>query len=200
MKTRWAVAWAIIFGIAVGLLAAGVILLAASPPRGAPITLLPMPTPAPVMVHVSGAVAQPAVYSLPAGSRVGDAIRAAGGLLPEADTQALNLAAFLQDGSKVLVPFIPTPIPTPQPGAPDSVRAVKLPTLPAPGAGGLLNINTATQAELETLPGIGPVTAQHIIEYRQANGPFPDIEAIQDVPGIGPKTFEEIKDLISVGP
>lgn len=96
--------WKVAFGVVCGLLGAGVILLVGSQPRGEPVILSAPMTPGPIVVHVDGAVAKPGVYSLPAGSRVLDAVLAAGDLLPEADTQALNLAAPLQDGEHLLVP------------------------------------------------------------------------------------------------
>jgi competence protein ComEA len=138
------------------------------------------------------------VYSLPVGCRVQDAIATAGGLLAQADTQALNLAAAVQDGERI---FVPASAPTRSPPlAPAAGAAQELPDwqFPTPTSG-LTNINTASQAELEDLPNIGPVTAQKIIAYRDSHGPFTGIEAIQEVPGIGPKTFEAIKDLITVG-
>jgi competence protein ComEA len=182
--------WKIAFGVICGLLAAGLILLVSGAPRGDPITLDPPPTPAPIIVHVAGAVARPGVYTLNAGSRVLDAVQAAGGLLSDADQRALNLATILQDGNRILVPAIP---PTPLPGSqvsPDGENPAS--------SGHLINLNSATQAELESLPGIGPKTAQKIIEYREKNGPFQKIEDILNVPDIGPKTFEEIKDFITV--
>lgn len=186
--------WKLAFGLLGGLLGAGVILLVASPPRGEPIALLPPPDPLPVVVHLTGGVTQPGVYTLPAGSRLQAAVDAAGGFLPEADAQAVNLAAPLQDGQKVTIPTLaPTVAPLSRgPGE----TGIPLPT-PVPTSG-LINLNTASQAELETLPGIGPVTAQKIIQYRQEHGPFQKIEDILDVPGIGEKTFEAIKDLITV--
>ena len=184
--------WKIPFGVVCGLLGAGLILLASGQPRGETIRLLPPPTSAPLVVDVAGAVARPGVYTLPADSRVQDAIQAAGGTLPDADTRSLNLAELLQDGMRVLVPTRPPPTFTPDPEATVPVRmAPSVILFP-------ININTATQAELESLPEIGPVTAQKIIAYREAHGPFATIEEIMDVPGIGPKTFEQIKDLITV--
>jgi competence protein ComEA len=184
--------WKFAIGAVFTLLSVAVIWLVSSQPRGQAITLLPAPTPAPLVVHVAGAVVHPGVYQLPAGSRVQDAIQAAGGLLPEADTQALNLAALLQDGEQISIPFV-------QPTLPALEAPPRAAPLPTPQAGKLININTATQAELESLPGIGPSLAQQIIAYRKANGPFATIEDIIDVPGIGPKTFEKIKGLITVG-
>jgi competence protein ComEA len=183
--------WKPAFGAILVFLAAGLIVLISSPPRGQPVALLPPPTPAPLFVHVAGAVLQPGVYSLPYGSRVQDAIQAAGGTLPEADLHTLNLAAYLQDGSRVLVPTFPPPTPTPNPDLPN----VKTPT---PVVRYPININTATLFELESLPEIGPVTAQKIIEFRQEHGAFQHIEDIMKVPGIGQKTFEAIKDKITV--
>lgn len=196
MKIHWLVAWSIGFTIIIGLLALGVLSLVSSQPRGEPISLSPPPTPLPLVVHVSGAVTLPGVYTLPIGSRVKDAIEAAGGLLPEADSRNLNLAALLQDGELIWIPATPQANPT-------AVAPNKTPndnndqtSIPAPT--GLININTATQEELDTLPGIGPVKAQNIIDYRNSNGPFNTIEAIQDVNGIGPVTYENLKELITV--
>ncbi len=182
--------WGTAFNLLSGLLAAGLLFLINSAPRGEPVLLLPPPTRAPVMVHVSGAVAHPGVYSLPPDSRVQDAIEAAGGALPEAQFGSLNLAAHLSDGEKVNVPF-PSPTANPQTA---NTGAETTPQSEFP-----ININTATLEQLETLPGIGPVKAQAIIDYRTEHGPFQTIEEIMDVPGIGPATFEQIKDLITVG-
>jgi competence protein ComEA len=188
MKELWKVA----FSVVCGLLAAAIILVASSPPRGGAITLLPPPTPEPIQVHVVGAVIQPGVYSLPPKSRVQDAIQAADGMLPEAYSQTINLAAFVQDGARVLVPYKPT-------ATLEGIPKNEPPTgsLP-PDISHPININTATPGELESLPQIGPVTAAKIIEYRETHGPFNTIEEIQNVSGIGPKTFDRIKDLITV--
>ena len=181
--------WAIAYGVGVGLLAAGLLLLLGRRPGGAPIQLQPPPTPAPIQVHVTGAVSQPGLYALPAGSRVQDAILAAGGFSPQADEQALNLAAFLPDGGRVFVPDLAAPATLP----PGETRLASPPvTFP-------IDINLATLAELEALPEIGPETAKAILEYRQQHGAFQDVEEIMDVPGIGPVTYEAIKDLIIVG-
>ena len=185
MKTGWVLA----LGIVCGLLGAGIILLVSRPPRGNAIVLFPPPSPVPLVVFVSGAVAHPDVYTLPSGSRVRDAIQAAGGLSPDADPQTLNLASFLTDGAKVQVPTIPKAT-----NSNASVIGV------VPGiVGGLININIASQQELDTLPEIGPTLAQRIITYRETKGLFSRIEDIQNVSGIGPATFEKIKALITVG-
>lgn len=186
-----AFAWQAIFGVLAGLLAAGGLWLAASPPRGEPVRLLPPPTPPALTIHVSGAVVQPGVYTLPPGSRVTDAIRAAGGLLPEADSQALNLAAPLEDGLRLHAPR--------QGEAPVSISPESRSSNPALPGQQRININTASKEQLESLPGIGPVMAQAILDHRQAHGPFASAEAIQDVDGIGPVTYQAIRDLITVG-
>ncbi len=179
-------------GVLIGLLASGIILLATAPPRGGAIELQPPPTQGAMLVHVGGAVQQPGVYSLPAGSRVYQAIQAAGGLTPDADAQAINQAAVLEDGMALFVPALNQTAFEDGPSviAPPAQRSAQ-PTL--------VNINTATQEELESLPEIGPELAQRIIAYRTENGPFQSAEAIQDVPGIGPTIFDHLQDLITVG-
>jgi competence protein ComEA len=155
------------------------------------LTPLPTPTPSPIRVHVSGAVRQPAVHELPAGSIIRDAVNAAGGPAPDADLDHINLAMELRDQQQVYVPRQGETNPPPVVSGGESGGGG--------AAGALININTATAAELETLPRIGPVTAQRIVEYREANGPFETIEDIQNVPGIGPATYEGLKDMITVG-
>ncbi|HPH97944.1 MAG TPA: ComEA family DNA-binding protein [Anaerolineaceae bacterium] len=176
-------------GIVLGLLAAGVVAVAISPPRGQPIMLTPPPSPAPLMVHVTGAVENPGVYALPAGSRLQDAINAAGGLLPGAKADQLNLASPVKDGERVFVPV---------PAATLPARSVQIWDTPAPTLAGVLNINTATVEELDGLPGIGPSKAEAIIQYRQQNGLFTDIEQLKNVPGIGESIFSQIKDRVTV--
>ena len=194
MKTWWAVA----FGILGGLLGAGLLLLASRPPLGAAVALQPPPTRPPLQIYVSGAVATPGVYALPEGSRVHDLLLAAGGASGQADLQKLNLAALLQDSERVNVPTLPpTHTPAP-PTATRDPRQTAAPPTPVPASTGLVNINTASLQELDTLPGIGPATAQKIIDYRLAHGSFETLEAIQEVPGIGPATFERLKDLITL--
>lgn len=208
--------YGLLYGLGLALAVTGILLVAARRPPRQPVTLAEAPTPAPVRVYVLGAVRTPGVYPLMRGSIVEDALKAAGGTLPNADLRGLNLAQVLQDGDRVEVPeILPTPTPPPPtvtvgPGTPSPTP---LPTAAAtetpvpsrsgpslPVAGAKININTATLAELDTLPRIGPAIAQRIIDYRTANGPFRRIEDIQNVRGIGPATFEQIKDLITVGP
>ena len=157
----------------------------------APITILPpapTATPGPIRVYVSGAVTSPDVYSIPPGSIMRDALNAAGGASGEADLNQVNLAQVLRDGDHVYVPKIGE-VPTPALVGVDSTEAA---------LSGLLNINTATAEQLEALPGIGPAIAKRIVDYRDAHGPFANIEVIQNVSGIGPTIFGQIKDLITV--
>lgn len=186
MKTGWTIA----FSVAAGLLAAGLLLLVSRAPRGEAVQLLPPPTPAALTVDVAGAVARPGVYSFPPGSRVQDAIQAAGGLLPDADPDLLNLAAPLKDGQIVRVPHKSTA----SPGIPEAIPG----GVSAATPGGPVNINTASLQELDTLPGIGPVLSQRILDYRAANGPFGKVEDLQQVEGLGEVIFEKIKDLVTV--
>lgn len=165
----------------------------------ATIAAPPAPSAGPVHVYVSGAVAAPAVYVLPPGSLIDDAVRAAGGFAAEADPAAVNLAQTVSDGMQIHVPVKgerPTPPPVSQPATNATTPSSRMGGVTV---GGLININTASQSDLEMLPGIGPSTAANIIAYREANGPFAAIEAIMDVPGIGEGKFEAIRDLIVVG-
>ena len=188
--------WAAVFGIAGGLLAAGLILLIGRPPHGESILLRPPPTPEPIIVHVSGAVTAPGVYTLPQKSRVRDAIAAAGGASQEADLNGMNLAAPLVDGQQVRLLFASDLPTSPNPNSEQPVRSQPLDgLLPA----GLLDINQASAEQLEALPGIGPVTAANMIAYRQENGPFASLEDLLEVPGIGDATLDKIRDLITAG-
>lgn len=159
----------------------------------------PTSTPRPLRVYISGAVQHPDVYELPADSIVRDLVNSAGDFADDAAVDAVNLALPLADGMHVHIPTYHE-----APMAPPVVSAPLPPvnSLDAGGAaaaGGLININTATLEELDTLPGIGPSTAQKIIDHRNEHGPFPTIEAILDVAGIGPAKFDAIKALISAG-
>lgn len=144
-----------------------------------------------VTVDVSGAVATPSVVTLAEGSRVADAIDAAGGALPEADLAQLNRAARLTDGEKVHVPVE---------GEQAAVAAGTAAGSAETGAvtQQLININTATEAELDVLPGVGPSTAEAIVADREENGPFSTIEDLMRVSGIGEKKFEKLAGQICV--
>lgn len=179
-----------ISGILFGLFVAALVWVVARNPGGEAVTLRPVPTDKPIIVHITGAVPRPGVYALPKGARVQDAVSAAGGFLAEADKETINLAQLLEDGERLDIPYIEGFSPVIPTAAPEVVEATTE----------LININTASSFELESLPGIGPTTAQKIIAYRDENGPFLSIEDIINVSGIGPGTYERIKDLITVGP
>jgi len=145
----------------------------------------PSPSAAPLIVDVAGAVRRPGVYEFREGERVIDAIKAAGGATGKAALESLNLAAPLTDGAQILVPK-QAPVAAGPSGS----------TSPGPTA--LINVNTATAAELDALPGVGEVIAQRIVDYRTANGPFATVEDLVDVSGIGPSTMDDIRDLVTV--
>ena len=148
-----------------------------------------------VVVDLRGEVAKPGVYELPAGSRLDDAIVAAGGLTEDADLTQLNLATRLQDGSIVTVSSTAALSPT-EPadtGSPDNN-----PTEIEPGA--LVNLNTASAEELESLPEVGEVTADRIIDYRETNGPYRSIDDLVHVQGISTRTINGLRDLVTTGP
>jgi competence protein ComEA len=144
----------------------------------------------PVVVHVAGAVARPGVYPLQPGARVVDAIGAAGGTGPDADLDPLNLATRLSDGDRVFVPHrgqappaVIGPGPSGDAGSGDS--------------SGPIDLNSADAEELETLPGVGPATAQAIIAWREQHGPFRSVQDLLQVRGIGPAKLEALRDLVT---
>ena len=179
----------ILFGILIGLLMTGVILLITRVPSGKSIELIPAPTAAHIMVHIEGEVNLPGLFSLEPGSRVADGIAAAGGFTSDANQATVNLASKLKDGEKIIVYSIhDAAMMTENPSAISS----------SPSAENPLNINTATQQQLEKLPGIGEKKAADIILYREEHGDFLIIEDIMNVPGIGSGLFEDIASLITV--
>jgi competence protein ComEA len=140
-----------------------------------------------VVVHVVGAVRRPGLYEVPEGSRLDDAIQKAGGPKPKAALELVNLAAPVADGQQVLVPAR---------GAPGT------PAAPAAGAAGLpggkVHLNSATLEQLDLLPGVGPVTAQKILDYRTQHGAFQSFEELDAVPGIGPARLEQLTPLVDL--
>jgi competence protein ComEA len=138
-----------------------------------------------VVVSVVGLVNRPGLVTLPSGSRVAEALEAAGGLLPDADPASVNLAAVLTDGQQIAV-GVPGP----------AVQAAPPGGSAAPV--GMVDLNTAGVAELDALPGIGPVLAQRIVDHRDRQGPFRSIDELDDVPGIGPAIAAELADLVTV--
>ncbi len=156
-------------------------------PAAAPLNLRAEPPPArKVVVHVVGQVYKPGLYSLPEGSRVDDAIKRAGGPKPKAALALVNLAAPVADGQQVVVP-----------SNREAAQALAGGSM-AGGAGGPVHLNSATLDQLDELPGIGPVTAQKILDYRSEHGAFGSVEELDAVPGIGPATLDELRDLVDL--
>lgn len=192
-------------GVMAGFALAGLLLFISRAPAGEPIMLQPAPTKEPIAVHIIGAVPRPGLYEFAEGARIQDAINAAGGLLTSANVETINLAALLEDGQQLSIPYKAgeEPSVTSEDGSTTDDDSLVLPgSTETPDASGtdieLVNINTASVEELDSLDGIGPTIAQRIIDYREENGPFQTIEDILNVSGIGPSTFDQIKDQITV--
>jgi competence protein ComEA len=141
-----------------------------------------------VVVHVAGAVRDPGVYKLPSNARVDDAVARAGGATRRADLGGLNLAAELEDGRQVLVPERAARGAAAAPGA----------AAAEPGEGQPLNLNTATLEQLDTLSGVGPTTAQKILDYREELGGFSSIEELGEIPGIGEKRLASLREEVTL--
>jgi competence protein ComEA len=199
-------------GAAAVLLAVGVacaVLFSALAPRGQTSTVVPGQTgdqvpgvPAPggtatpaarsapaIFVHILGAVTRPGLYELREGARAVDAVAAAGGFTPDADRTQLNLARFVTDGEQIAVPVVGA-APPPDAGGGAAGGGAVVP--------GKVNINTADAATLETLPRVGPAMAERIIEWRETNGRFAAVEDLMSVSGVGEKTFESLRELVTV--
>ena len=166
----------------VGTGVAGSSTVAATSPSASPTELL-------LVVDVAGKVHRPGLYRLPDGARVDDAIRAAGGPRRGVDLSSLNLAARVADGQQILVG---QPAPGAVSGAPGSGAGATT------GTSGPVSLNTATLDQLETLPGVGPVLGQNIIDWRTANGGFTSIDQLTEVSGIGDVTFAELQPLVTL--
>ncbi len=159
---------------------------AATSPKPVPAAALEPATPAPaakVVVHVVGAVRAPGLYRLRDGSRVADAVARAGGATRRADLAGVNLAAPVTDGSQIVVP---------RRAAPGAVPTAVAPSAPP----AKVSLASATLEQLDALPGVGPVTAQRILDYRQQH-PFRSVEDLDSVPGIGPARIETLRDLVT---
>jgi len=188
----------IIFVLIMAMLVVGGVLLLISRPDPVQITInpplptatpAPTDTPEPILVYVTGAVNEPEItVTLPYGSRVADALAAAGGVTDDADMERVNVAGIVHDGDQIHVPSLQAAADS------DTDEAAGLPT---PSGGAVVYINTATLEELETLPGVGPATAQRIIDYRTENGNFTSMEDLDNVSGIGPAMLESLQGLIS---
>lgn len=170
---------------------------ASNDPGGASGVAAPLSTsttaPPPLFVQVAGAVQRPGVYEVQPGARVFQVLLMAGGMTPEADGEAVPLAAEVSDGACIRVPRIG-----------ETMAGPILQASAAPAGGGRsgssttapISLSTATEAELDTLPGVGPKTAQLIIAYRVENGPFVSVDQLEEVSGIGPATVERLRDLV----
>jgi competence protein ComEA len=164
---------------------------AASEPEAAAVPLEPVaeaPAHSLLVVHVVGEVRRPGLYRLRDGARIADAVHRAGGALRDADLTAVNLAAPLVDGVQILVP----------------ARTVAANGSPAGSAGGAtgattgpVSLSSATLEELDQLPGVGPITAQKIVDYRTEHGPFASVDDLDAVPGIGPTRIEQLRELVT---
>ena len=194
-------------GLAGALLAGAALLLArhqtaSSPPAITILTAVPTrafptrtPTPHPYQVYVTGAVASPGVYTVRAGARADDALAAAGGAAPDADLEQINLAAPLSDGQQLTVPRQGDPTATPIGGAKKAgSRAGPTPT---PVGDWLLNVNTATAADFQALPGVGKTTADRIVSYRDQHGPYTSIDDLLTA-GIRKAELDRIRSRLTV--
>jgi len=160
-----------------------------APPGGAPV----------VFVHVHGQVASPGLFELPEGSRVVDVVAAAGGFTAEADQAAVNLARLLVDGEQLRVPAVGEVVDgASADGGPSGGGGTGGDTVGGAGAGGVVDLNLADDATLQTLPGVGPATAAAILAWRDENGRFRSVDDLLGVPGIGPKTLEKLRDRVRV--
>lgn len=164
-------------------------LIQPEPPQQTETPIESNPIPEVIMVDIKGQVANPGVYELQTGARAKDAIQAAGGFLETAETLSINLAMVVQDEMVLYVPEI---------GEEGAVPAIQAGEPAAADGSPLVNLNTATAEELMTLTGIGPSKAEAILSYRTENGNFQSIEDLTKVSGIGDKTFEKLKEAITV--
>ncbi len=163
--------------------------------------LAPLDTLAPtrIAVHVVGAVHQPGVYHLPSTARADDAVRAAGGATTSADLRRVNLAAALTDGAQLWIPRFGERAPnTSLPAGPSTQGNPTGSTANSPAAPLIVNINNATAAELDQLPGVGPSTARAIVDHRSRNGPFATVDDLLAVRGIGPAKLAELRAFVRV--
>ncbi len=197
----------ILYGLLLGLLAAGLILLIAQPQRGVPITLYPAPTPTwtsspkptvspePIQVQIRGEVLKPGIYALEKYSRLQDLVSLSGGFTPSADIERVNLAALLKDGEYFYIPAEDEEIPDTARNAPCNLYEVQDPTYDYP-----LNLNEASLEALESIPGIGPSKAEDIFTYKESIGRYTRLEELLNVPGIGEATLESLREYLIVEP
>ncbi len=195
LLARHAVTAAFVSGaLLIGFLIGG-LLTRPAPPTIEIRTKEPQPSPTVILIiHVEGGVATPGVYRLAGDARVFEAIDAAGGAVEDAEVSGLNLAARVTDGQKIFVPVRGRPQ---DPAVANAPGANPTPATASAATGGRINVNTANQRTLESLPGIGPVTAQRILAYRASNGPFTQIDQLRSA-GVPAATLERIRNLVSI--
>jgi competence protein ComEA len=154
--------------------------------RVAPVTIsVEAPSPEPMRVSISGGVERPGVVEVPAGARLVDVVDAAGGFVPDADTDQLNLAGRIGDGERIEIPI--------KGQEPE-------PPVAGPSGEALIDLNTASAAELDDLPGIGEVLAGRIVEYRETRGPFTSVDQLEEVEGISSRLVDQLRPFITVSP
>ena len=197
----------LICGLLFGLLIGGVILLIANPAPGDAIALKPAPsatpslppsptkTPEPMLAQISGEVLSPGIYPFQEGARLQDLIALAGGLTIGADEDRVNGAALLRNGDYFYIPAMDETIPETAANSPANMNINLDPQFEYP-----LDLNTANQEALESLPGIGPKKAEDILSYREQHGPFSSVDALVNVPGIGTITVDSLRDYLYVEP
>lgn len=197
----------LIYGLLLGLLLGGVILLIAKPATGDAIALISAPsatpsrqpsptnTPEPILVQISGKVVSPGIYSLQQDARLQDLIDLAGGLAADADKNRVNGAALLRDGDYFYIPGVDETIPETAANSPVNLNVDLDSEYDYP-----LDLNTATQEALESLPGIGPTKAEDIIAYRDLHGRFASVDELTNVSGIGEVTVESLREYLYVEP
>lgn len=194
IKQILSVTLGVLTGLLLGVVALALLYITARQPQGEKVILLPTASPQPMVIYITGAVVRPGVYALPLNSRLLDALNAAGGPTENADLSQINAAEMLEDGQQIEIPGADAQAATPV----FTIGQNGLVATATPALGAPININTADAALLDTLPGIGPTTAQKIVEYRDQNGPFSGVEDLLKIPGIGPDTLEKIRPLVTV--
>ena len=150
------------------------------------------------VVYITGSVKKPGVYRISTGSRIYNSLEAAGGFAAEADQEAVNLAAMLQDGAHIKFPAKKETVPLQQVPAGPAQPASSVGSIGPKASAGLININTAMREDLEKLPGVGPKTAQLIIDHREKNGAYKRAEDLLLIKGIGPAKYDAVKNLVTV--
>jgi len=197
----------LVYGLLLGVLVTGAILLISRPTQGMPVELFPAPspsptsppaptkTPEPIMVQIKGEIVSPGSYSLAKDSRLDDLITAAGGITSSADENRINYMAIVHDGDYFYIPTFDEDIPETASNAPGNLNIGDGDSFDYP-----IDLNAASQEALESLPGIGPSKASDILAYREEHGPFASVDDLVNVPGIGASTVETLRDFLIVEP